>query len=137
MEILRCRAGAARVVARAFFTGEESKMKTTNEMAAGSAARFLAAAWEMLRRTFGVRMRGVAMAQVYVLLASASLGDLRAAQSTGILPPPFVAPLHWTASDVLIGPVADAHGIVAVKDPSIVRYNDRWHIYATTANTNG
>jgi CheY-like chemotaxis protein len=26
---------------------------------------------------------------------------------------------------------------VSVKDPSVVRYNDRWHIYATTAATNG
>ena len=72
-----------------------------------------------------------------LLLVGASLGDLRAAESTVTAPPPLAAPLQWTASDVLIRPASDARGIVSVKDPSIVRYNDRWHVYATTANTNG
>ena len=51
---------------------------------------------------------------------------------------PFKTPLKWTAPDVVVGPVPDgSHPIVAVKDPSIVRYNNKWHIYATTASTNG
>jgi hypothetical protein len=71
-----------------------------------------------------------------LLLAGASFGDGRAAESA-VTASPFAAPLQWTASDALIGPASDARGIVSVKDPSIVRYNDRWHVYATTANTNG
>jgi hypothetical protein len=63
--------------------------------------------------------------------------NLPAAESAVIAPPPFAAPLQWIASDVLVRPVSDGRGVVSVKDPSIVRYNDRWHVYATTAATNG
>ena len=39
---------------------------------------------------------------------------------------------------VLVSPVPDAeHDIVSVKDPSVVRYGGRWHVYATTADTRG
>jgi len=35
-------------------------------------------------------------------------------------------------------PISDKmHQIVSVKDPTIVRYDDKWHVYATTADTNG
>ncbi len=70
-----------------------------------------------------------------LLLSGILLGDLWAA--AGAPPPPLNAPLQWTAGSAVITPPADERGIVSVKDPTIVRYNDRWHIYATTANTNG
>ena len=45
---------------------------------------------------------------------------------------PFATPLHWKSTGVLVKPVSDeTHNIVSVKDPTIVRYNDLWHIYAT------
>jgi hypothetical protein len=48
------------------------------------------------------------------------------------LPPNF----QWSSSGVLISPKPDAtHHIVSIKDPSVVRYNNRWIVYATTANT--
>jgi hypothetical protein len=72
-----------------------------------------------------------------LLLSGAALGNLRAAESVVTAPPPWNAPLQWTSGDAVVKPISDARGIVSVKDPSIVRYNDRWHIYATTANTNG
>jgi len=51
---------------------------------------------------------------------------------------PFNTPIQWTASDILIKPVSDeTHDIISVKDPSIVRFNNRWHVYATTANAQG
>lgn len=51
---------------------------------------------------------------------------------------PFATPLMWKSTDILIKPISDeTHNIVSVKDPTIVRYNDKWHIYATTANTQG
>ena len=51
---------------------------------------------------------------------------------------PFATPLQWKSTGVLINPVSDTtHNIVSVKDPTIVRYNNKWHLYATTANTQG
>jgi hypothetical protein len=35
-------------------------------------------------------------------------------------------------------PVSDeTHNLVSVKDPTVVRYDNKWHVYATTANTRG
>lgn len=74
---------------------------------------------------------------VSLLLLGAALNHIHADGAAIVLPPPFATPLQWIASDVLVKPASDARGIVSVKDPSIVRYNGRWHIYATTADTNG
>lgn len=44
----------------------------------------------------------------------------------------------WTSSDILVSPISDpTHQLVSIKDPTVVRYDDRWHIYATSANTDG
>jgi hypothetical protein len=49
---------------------------------------------------------------------------------------PFDTPLQWKSSSVLVSPVSDEkHTIVSVKDPTIVRYNGLWHIYATAYST--
>ncbi|RQW05271.1 hypothetical protein EH223_05300 [candidate division KSB1 bacterium] len=49
---------------------------------------------------------------------------------------PFDTPLNWTASDILVSPVSDdTHTIVSVKDPTIVSFNDVWHVYATVYST--
>lgn len=51
---------------------------------------------------------------------------------------PFTTPLRWESTGALITPRSDeTHHIVSVKDPTIVRYNHQWHVYATTANTQG
>jgi len=48
----------------------------------------------------------------------------------------FATPLHWKSTGVLVQPVSDPnHTIVSVKDPTIVRYNGLWHIYATAYST--
>lgn len=48
----------------------------------------------------------------------------------------FATPLKWKSTGVLIKPVSDeTHQIVSVKDPTIVRYDDRWHVYATVYST--
>ncbi|MCZ7421114.1 non-reducing end alpha-L-arabinofuranosidase family hydrolase [Verrucosispora sp. WMMA2044] len=45
---------------------------------------------------------------------------------------------RWSSSGVLIGPKSDAsHNIRAVKDPSVVYHNGRWHVIATTTNQSG
>ena len=87
---------------------------------------------------------------VSMLLASRSPVILAAESSSQIQPAEssaervdastlgFATPLQWKSTGVLIKPVSDeTHNIVSVKDPTIVRYNNKWHIYATTANTRG
>ncbi len=65
-----------------------------------------------------------------MLLVAGALSLLAAEPATPKLP--FTTPLQWKSSGVLVMPVSDAtHEIVSVKDPTIVRYNDLWHIYAT------
>jgi len=51
---------------------------------------------------------------------------------------PFATPLQWKSTGVLIKPVSDeTHSLVSVKDPTVVYYGNKWHVYATTANTQG
>ncbi|MGK4008977.1 non-reducing end alpha-L-arabinofuranosidase family hydrolase [Sorangium sp. So ce1036] len=45
---------------------------------------------------------------------------------------------RWQSSGVLVSPKSDAtHSIVSIKDPTVVFHDERWNIYATTANTAG
>ena len=45
--------------------------------------------------------------------------------------------LRWVSGQPVLHPVADAtHPIVSIKDPSVVRYDGRWHVIATTADVN-
>lgn len=44
----------------------------------------------------------------------------------------------WSSGGPLIAPKPDAaHPIVSVKDPTVFRHGDRWHVYMTTADTSG
>ncbi len=57
------------------------------------------------------------------------------AASSSVVP---LAPRAWTTTGPLVHPTADErHPIVAVKDPSVVFHDGRWHIFATTASRNG
>jgi endo-1,4-beta-xylanase len=59
------------------------------------------------------------------------------ATATGA-PCEFSASIEWNASAPLIVPVSDAeHDIVAVKDPTVVRFNDRWHVYGSSVSSSG
>jgi endo-1,4-beta-xylanase len=65
---------------------------------------------------------------------AANLAAAPAPPSRAGLPASF----SWTSSSPLIVPVADAtHDLIAVKDPTVVRYNDRWHVYATSVARGG
>jgi hypothetical protein len=45
---------------------------------------------------------------------------------------------RWTSTGPLVAPIQDTtHPIVSLKDPSVVYFNGRWHVFATTANTSG
>jgi hypothetical protein len=48
------------------------------------------------------------------------------------------ATFRWRSTAPLVAPIQDAnHPILSVKDPSIVYFDGRWHLFATTANTSG
>ncbi|GAB2608886.1 hypothetical protein GCM10027168_47320 [Streptomyces capparidis] len=45
---------------------------------------------------------------------------------------------QWSSSGILISPKSDAtHNIRALKDPSVVHHNGRYHVFATTTNQSG
>ncbi|MFE9957351.1 non-reducing end alpha-L-arabinofuranosidase family hydrolase [Micromonospora sp. NPDC005299] len=52
---------------------------------------------------------------------------------TGSLPSSF----RWSSSGALIGPKNDGRGIAGIKDPSVVYYNGRYHVFASTAKSSG
>ncbi|MEV5608565.1 non-reducing end alpha-L-arabinofuranosidase family hydrolase [Streptomyces sp. NPDC052225] len=75
---------------------------------------------------------------LYAVVVAAVLLALGAAPAAtadgGGLPGTF----QWSSSGPLIAPQPDAtHPVVSVKDPSVVRYKGRWHVFATTADTSG
>ena len=60
-------------------------------------------------------------------------GDSAVIASSG-LPTSF----RWTSTGPLVTAMPDAtHPIVSVKDPSVVFYGGRWHLFTTTADTSG
>jgi endo-1,4-beta-xylanase len=46
--------------------------------------------------------------------------------------------IAWSGNAPVIEPRSDAtHNLVAVKDPSVVFFNDKWHVYASSVSTAG
>ncbi|MFE2749653.1 non-reducing end alpha-L-arabinofuranosidase family hydrolase [Streptomyces scopuliridis] len=65
---------------------------------------------------------------------SAPPADARSASSASALPGSF----SWSSSSALIAPKPDsAHNIAGIKDPSVVRYNGKYHVFASTASASG
>ena len=51
---------------------------------------------------------------------------------------PLATSFRWTSTDPIIAPITDSsHDLVAIKDPSVVFFNDSWHVYATSVGTGG
>jgi endo-1,4-beta-xylanase len=87
---------------------------------------------EALMRFTG-RFGGAVAAGVLALAAGVA-----ATSGTGASAAALPSSFQWSSSGVLISPKPDAtHPIVSVKDPTVVRYNNKWLVYATTANTSG
>ncbi len=75
---------------------------------------------------------------VSILLAGSASVVLAAESAASADAPklPIDTPLKWKSTGVLVSPISDeTHTIVSVKDPTVVRYNDLWHIYATAYST--
>lgn len=52
--------------------------------------------------------------------------------------PGLPASFAWGSTGPIIVPKSDAkHDLVAVKDPTVVRFNDRWHVYASSVAKGG
>ncbi|THV42507.1 non-reducing end alpha-L-arabinofuranosidase family hydrolase [Glycomyces buryatensis] len=91
-------------------------------------------------RTFRSRSRvaiiagGVAAAFVAATLAATAEEPSADPVQAEQLPSSY----EWESTGPLISPQPDAgHDIVSVKDPTVVRYDDQWLVYMTTANTAG
>lgn len=49
---------------------------------------------------------------------------------------PVPTKFQWSSSDALISPISDAtHDLVAIKDPTVVFFNGKWHVYASVVST--
>ena len=86
---------------------------------------------------------GTAAMGTYALSVTASDGfnstnsNLSLVINSGIVSQ-FPGPFSWSSTAPLISAVADAtHPIIAVKDPSVVFFNNSWHVYATTTDGSG
>jgi endo-1,4-beta-xylanase len=51
----------------------------------------------------------------------------------GTLPSSF----QWSSSGALISPKSDSHNIAGIKDPTVVYYNGKYHVFASVANSSG
>ena len=94
--------------------------------------------WRTLQSIFTVcaLLAGAALATMSPNVARASAGRHGPARANSL--PGLPSSFEWSSSGVLISPKPDAnHNIVSIKDPSVVRFDHRWIVYATTANTAG
>ena len=92
-------------------------------------SRFFAAATVLLV-TLGAQVIGPIAAPAIASAAPVT----NAAAAAGGLPSSF----HWNSSGPLIGPKSDAsHTLSAIKDPSVVYYNGRYHVFATVTSSTG
>ncbi|MGW7201943.1 non-reducing end alpha-L-arabinofuranosidase family hydrolase [Streptomyces sp. NPDC054837] len=79
-------------------------------------------------------MGGAAAARSTTGAQSTTALSAKSAKSAAALPSRF----SWSSSGALIGPKPDSsHNIAAVKDPSVVYYNGKYHVFASTANSAG
>ncbi|ELP64790.1 non-reducing end alpha-L-arabinofuranosidase family hydrolase [Streptomyces turgidiscabies] len=73
-------------------------------------------------------------ATLTALGGSAATRDATAPRSAAALPSSF----SWSSSGALIGPKSDAtHNIAGIKDPTVVYYNGKYHVFASTASASG
>jgi hypothetical protein len=80
----------------------------------------------------------IAFPILLVVGALSSIAATPGAPATPAPASPIVGPFKWKSSGILIKPVSDdTHHLVSVKDPSIVYYDNKWHVFATTANDKG
>jgi len=70
------------------------------------------------------------------LVAALAAATLNAAPAQAA---PLPNPFKWSSTGALVGPQQTAPGrtLVSIKDPSVVKEDGKYYVYATTADTNG
>ena len=68
-----------------------------------------------------------------VVAARSILSPQLSSRQTTTLPSSF----SWTSSNILVTPKNDSRAISGLKDPSIIYYNDAYHVFASTAVESG
>jgi hypothetical protein len=95
----------------------------------------------MSRATMTQAILTLALAPALAVAACAKDPPTGPSAGTGGAPPfdtGLPASFKWTSPGPLITAKQDAtHPIVSLKDPSVVYFGGRWHVFATTANTAG
>ncbi len=82
-------------------------------------------------------MKNIPCIPLLFLALAASL-SAQGTSAAGPAASPVPEPLRWVSTAPLIKPMSDeSHHLVSIKDPTVVRYGGKWHIYATVANTAG
>jgi len=75
------------------------------------------------------------------LLATAAVCAVSACSSDASRPAAgcgVPAAFAWSSTGVVLGPKSDAtHDLASIKDPSIVRFNDKWHVFVSTVTVGG
>ncbi|MFJ7996491.1 non-reducing end alpha-L-arabinofuranosidase family hydrolase [Streptomyces sp. NPDC096310] len=67
-------------------------------------------------------------------VTAARTASTRSASTAAALPGSF----SWSSSGALIAPKPDStHNIAGIKDPSVVHYNGKYHVFASTASASG
>ncbi len=86
---------------------------------------------------------GTALAGTYPLTAQASDGTYSGTARVSLilnagLTPALPGPFAWSSTAPLISAIPNTtHPLIAVKDPSVVYFDNRWHVYMTTADNTG
>jgi hypothetical protein len=78
----------------------------------------------------------------WITLLATTLAAALAAATLSAAPAqaaPLPSPFKWSSTGALVGPQQTAPGrtLVSIKDPSVVKEDGRYYVYATTADTNG
>jgi endo-1,4-beta-xylanase len=72
------------------------------------------------------------------IVACASCGDGAEGGGGGGASCALAPRIAWTGAAPVMSPRSDAtHDLVAVKDPTLVQFNGRWHVYASSVSTAG
>lgn len=76
---------------------------------------------------------GLAAATAARAIAIPGLAESLEARQTVALPSSF----KWESTQALVSPKADSRKLAGIKDPSIVYYNNAYHVFASTAQLEG
>lgn len=69
------------------------------------------------------------------LAPAANTSDVPRQESMASQQPQFPDSFEWESTGPLISPKPDAgHPVLSVKDPSVVRYEDMWHVFASVVD---